>query len=102
EIGGPQRDHDEAPEDERVRDAAQVVRPLEQLPLEQVDDELVLEASTEVGAPVLVPAEPQVAVEPPRAVGERADAKRGDGRQGERAESLGRRYHRVTRACPRR
>src|SRR5439155_14960015 len=40
EVERPNGDHEETPEDERVRDAAYVVRALQQLALAEVDDEL--------------------------------------------------------------
>src|SRR6266542_3618733 len=96
------RDHDEAPEDERVRGAADVVGTLQQLPLAQVDDELVADPPSEAVGPVLVPAEPQVAIQLPGAVEERAEAEGGDGEEDDRPEALRRRGHGVIPACPRR
>ena len=103
EIDGAHRDDDEAPEDERVRDAADVVRPLQELPLQEVDDELVPDALPEMFTSVLVPAEPQVAVQLPRAVRERAEPEDGHGREDQRAQTLGGRgQFDLIRAGPRR
>ena len=103
EIDGAERDDDESPEDECVREAAYVVRPFQQLALQEVDDELVPEALPELFGPVLVPAQPQVPVQLPGPVGERAEPEHGDERQHGGAEPLRRRDQlKLTRACPRR
>ena len=75
EIDRPDGDHDEAPEDERVRESADVVRPLQELALPEIHDELVAHPPPGVIDPRFVATEAHVPVEAPRAEEERAETK---------------------------
>ena len=73
EVDRADRDDQETPEDEGVREAPHVVRPLQQLALAEVDDELVADTAPRVVDPRLIAAKPHVAVEPVRPPQERAE-----------------------------
>ena len=74
EVGASVRDDEEAPEDQRVGDPAEVVGPLQQLALAQVDDDLVLEVREWAVEPVLGSAEPEQSHEERRTPCERTEA----------------------------
>ena len=93
QIGAAVRDDQEAPEDERVRDAAQVVGTLDELALAEVDHELVAQAAPGMVDPVLRAAEPQQADEQHGAPRERAEAENDQREQHEDAHARGRSYH---------
>ena len=81
EIHRPDGDHEESPEDERVRKSADVVRPLQELALSEIDHELVAHAPPRVVDARLVATESHVLIEAPRAPEEGTEAKGGEHEQ---------------------
>ena len=104
-IDRADRDHEEAPKDECVGDAAHVIRALQELALTQIDHELVAEPAPRVIDPALVAAEAHVAVKTPRAPKERTESQEGKKEQDRatRIEPAGRRDQQLipSRSLPR-
>src|SRR5439155_27343760 len=98
EVERPNGDHEETPEDERVRETAEVVRTLEELALSEVDDELVTHATPRMVDARLIATESHVPVETPRAPEECPEAQRGQCQQhrAPRDEAAGGRGHGFT------
>ena len=95
QIDRTDRDHEESPEDERMGQPADVVRPFQQLALAEIDHELVANTTPGVVDTRLVASESHVPVQAPRAPEECAEAEHCEHQQNCAAdhEPAGRGYH---------
>ena len=93
QVGAAPGDHEEAPEDERVTDAADVVRALQQLALSEVDDDLVAQATPRLIDARFVATKSKQAVQTEHAVAEHGRRRDREDQEHDRPDALSRRAH---------